>query len=145
LPVSLWSSWCKLKLSSKTYNLTLFIRLSSRIWCRSWIQIFTAVSGVNRSEIDLKKSINRLFFSDRPDRIIESRNRFENQKKSIEKWSFNFEIMFTNFNRYLISKICIHFNFENERKRTKTGSEQIFVQFLLTTVTGWVFKPIAKI
>jgi hypothetical protein len=26
-------------------------------------------SGVNRSEIDLKKSINRPFFSDRPDRI----------------------------------------------------------------------------
>jgi hypothetical protein len=45
----------------------------------------------------------------------------------------------------IILKLCSHIStviyfrkcaFENERKRTKTGSEQIFVQFLLTTVTG---------
>jgi hypothetical protein len=35
---------------------------------------------------------------------------------------FYFEIMFTYFNGYLFSKMCIHFNFGNERKRTKTGS-----------------------
>jgi hypothetical protein len=77
-----------------------------------------------------------VFCKTRLNRIIESRNRFENKKKSIEKLSFNFEIMFTYFNGYLFSKMYIHFNLENERKRAKTGSEQIFVQFLLTTVTG---------
>jgi hypothetical protein len=52
-------------------------------------------NGENRSEIDLKKSINRLFFSDRPDRIIESRNRFDNKKNQYK-------------NDLLILKLCSH-------------------------------------
>jgi hypothetical protein len=47
-----------------------------------------------KTDIDLKKSINRLFFSDRPDRIIESRNRFENKKNLFK-------------NDLLILKLCI--------------------------------------
>jgi hypothetical protein len=46
------------------------------------MKLFSLIfNGVNRSEIDLKQSINCLFFPDRPDRIIESRNRFENKNK----------------------------------------------------------------
>jgi hypothetical protein len=34
------------------------------------LSAFGPGTSVNRSDIDLKKSINRLFFSDRPDRIL---------------------------------------------------------------------------
>jgi hypothetical protein len=52
--------------------------------------------------------------------------------------------MFTYFNGYLFSKMCIHFNFENKKKCTKTGSKQICVQFLLTKVAVGVQQRIGN-